>query len=144
MRRFFAVQVFLFLTGAVLWSQAETDPVSLVGLNLETLVGRCGVPRSVYAVRGLEEWQDDVVFSYPWADLYVYNDHVWQVKPEAVFGFRAGDHKAAVLLVFGDAAVDYGGYLLCRLEPSGWPMMLRCSVDGAGKITAIYIYRSDL
>lgn len=144
MRRFFWVLVFLFLAGAALWSQAESDPVSLVGLSLEELISRCGVPQSVYVVRGVEEWQDDVVFSYPWADLYVYNDHVWQAKVQAAFGFRAGDHKAAVLLVFGDAAADYGGYLLCRLESSGWPMMLRCGLDGAGKITAIYIYRSDL
>jgi hypothetical protein len=140
-----ATAVFLFAAAGMLEAQTgNVEPASLIGLNLENLIGRYGVPQLVYAARGLEEWQDDVVFSYPWAELYIYRDHVWQAAVQSVFGVRVGDPKAVALLVLGEAASDYGTYLQCPLEGQGWPMSLRCNLDNAGKITAIFISRSDL
>jgi hypothetical protein len=138
-----AAVVFLVGGAGAVGAQAA-DPAACIGLSLEDLLGRYGPPQSVYAARGLEEWQDDVVFSYPWADLYVYRDHVWQAAVQAVFGVRVGDPRAAVLLVLGDEAADYGTDLRYTLEGYAWPMTLRCNLDGEGKVAAIFIYRSDL
>ncbi|MDR3146416.1 MAG: hypothetical protein LBU21_09065, partial [Treponema sp.] len=55
----------------------EVDPASRIGLSLDELVAGRGVPESVYAVRGGEDWQDDVVFVYPDGDYYIYRDRVW-------------------------------------------------------------------
>jgi hypothetical protein len=146
MRRigFVAVVVLLLAAGTV-GAQTETpDPVSFIGLSLDGLVGRYGAPQSVYAARGLEEWQDDVIFVYSWADLYVYRDHVWQAAVRSMYGIRTGDPKAAALLVLGEAALDNGSYLVCPIRGYSWPIMMRCNLDSSGKISAIYLYRSDL
>ncbi|MDR2370571.1 MAG: hypothetical protein LBD71_03755, partial [Treponema sp.] len=58
------------------WPQvpAAADEASYIGLSIEHLIDRFGVPRSVYAVRGSAEWQDDVVFVYDSMDCYVFRD----------------------------------------------------------------------
>jgi hypothetical protein len=103
-----------------------------------------GVPQSVYAVRGIEEWQDDVVFVYTTGDYYVFKDRVWQMGVKAAFRIRAGDPKAAALLVLGEGVEDRGDHLLYPIAGLNWPLTLRCNFDSSGKVTVIFIYRSDL
>ncbi|AEF83270.1 hypothetical protein [Leadbettera azotonutricia] len=123
---------------------AGEDPVSFIGLTLRELTGRFGAPQSVYAVRGIEEWQDDVVFVYSDGDFYVFKDRVWQVGIKAAFRIRAGDPKAAALLALGEGVEDRGDHLLYPIAGRSWPLTLRCNFDSSGKTTAIFIYRSDL
>jgi hypothetical protein len=122
---------------------AAEDPASFIGLTLEELVGRFGIPHSVYAVRGLEEWQDDVVFVYAQGDFYVFKDRVWQVGLKSAYRVRAGDPRGVVFLIFQEAD-DRGGYALCPLSGQDWPLTLRYNFDGTGKVSEIFIYRSDL
>ena len=92
-----ALLLLFFLSLPLLPAQGSADELSLVGITLNELILRFGVPRSVSAARGLEEWQDDVVFEYGDRDYYVYKDRVWQVALKAAMGLKAGDSREAVL-----------------------------------------------
>ena len=144
-----AAVLFLFFTVPPLWSQSETagdkgdDPASYVGLTLTDLFQRFGVPRSVYAARGPEEWQDDVVFVYDRGDFFVYKDRVWQVGLKDAMEIMAGDSRAVVLLVLGAKAESRQNSVFCSLDNGAWPMVLRCDFDKDDKVQVIFIYRTD-
>jgi hypothetical protein len=122
---------------------AQEDPAEIVGLTLMSVYARYGIPESVYAVRGAEEWQDDVVFVYQDWDLYVFRDRVWQVGLKSALGINLGDSAGMVFLMLGEGVQVFDGYLLYSLPPRSWPLQLRLDLDEAGKVTAIYVYRSD-
>lgn len=113
-----------------------------MGMSLAELLSRFGAPRTVYAARGDEVWQDDVVFEYGEGDFYVFRDRVWQVGLKAAYGIKLGDSRPAALLVLGDNARDQGEYALLSLPGGGWPLMLRFHFN-AGLVSAIFIYRPD-
>jgi hypothetical protein len=119
------------------------DPVDAIGLTLEMVYARYGIPESVYAVRGAEEWQDDVVFVYNDGDLYVSKDRVWQVGLKSSHGIRTGDPGGVIPLVLGEGVKTYSGYILYALPSRAWPLQMRFTLDAAGKVAAIFIYRSD-
>jgi hypothetical protein len=119
------------------------DPVLLIGLTLDTLISRYGAPVSVHAVRGVEEWQDDVVFVYNEWDLSIYMDRVWQVGLKSAYGISLGDPQGTAALVLGEGVRSYEGYLLYALPPRSWPLQMRINLDDRGRVSAIYIYRSD-
>jgi uncharacterized SAM-binding protein YcdF (DUF218 family) len=138
-----------FLLSAVqpLWSQVSVssggEASSLVGLRLEELVARFGLPQTVYASRGQEPWQDDVVFVYKEGDFYIYKDRVWQAGLKSAYGVSLGDSKPAVLLMLGEEAADQGDYILVPLPSGGWPLMLRVNLNASGRVSAIFIFRPD-
>jgi hypothetical protein len=141
---FWGLLLSLSLGGQALWSQEnETNPASLIGLTLEDLLSRYGTPESVYAVRGTQEWQDDVVFVYPAMDCYLYKDRVWQISLQAAFGLSVGDRRELIPLVFGEGIRDFDTYALFPISGHAWPLNLRLNIDRNGKITRIFIYRSD-
>jgi hypothetical protein len=115
-----------------------------IGMKLDELVARLGLPRSVYASRGQEPWQDDVVFVYAEGDFFIFRDRVWQLGLTSAYGVSVGDPKPAVALALGEDAADLGDYFLFPLPPVGWPLTLRVHLNGAGRVSAIYIYRPDL
>lgn len=125
-------------------AREAADPASYIGLSLEELLGRFGPPLSVHALRGLEAWQDDVVFSYAQGEFYILKDRVWQVELKSAYRIQAGDPKTAALLVMGHDAQDRGDHLIAPLEAGDWPLSLRLNLDPAGKVLAIFIFRSDL
>ncbi|MDR3304013.1 MAG: hypothetical protein LBS86_06340 [Treponema sp.] len=118
------------------------EPSSFIGLTLIELIGRFGVPTSVYAARGMEMWQDDVVFMYEAGDFYVYKDHVWQVSLKSAYGIRLGDSRAAVTRALRWPTQSYGDSTLCVLSGLAWPLTLRIDYVNAA-VSAIRIYRSD-
>jgi hypothetical protein len=124
-------------------SPLPQDPVLLIGLSLEALISRYGPPQSVYAVRGLEEWQDDVVVVYNDWDLYIYRDRVWQLSLKSVYGISLGDPRGVVALVLGEEVRSFEGYLLYTLPSRSWPLQMRMNLDDSGRISAMYMYRSD-
>ena len=121
----------------------EVDPVSYIGMTLEELLQSFGLPRSVYASRGFEVWQDDVVFVYDQGDFFVFKDRVWQVGIKSFRGINLGDPRGVVSLILGSKVEDRPNALFLPLNEKTWPMMLRCDFDSAGKIEAIFIYRTD-
>jgi hypothetical protein len=128
--------------------QAQTadpgaEPAALVGITLEALFGKLGIPKSVYAVRGEAEWQDDVVFVYETVDCYVFKDRVWQLGLKSAYGVKLGDSKPAVLLSLGEQIQDEGNMIRLPLSGRGWPMELQINLDASGMVQSIYVYRSD-
>jgi len=119
------------------------DEVSFVGMKLDELIGNFGAPKTVFASRGIELWQDDVVFQYDQGDFYIYKDRVWQVKLSSAFGIKTGDPKQAVLLLMGDNLNDKGDHVLQPVPGKTWPMMFRVNFNNTGRVTSILIYRSD-
>jgi len=143
----FAVFI-VFFTASPLWSQGEQrrdmDPVSFIGLDLTELIRLFGIPRSVYAVRGLEIWQDDVVFVYDQGDFYILKDRVWQVGIREALGVKIGDSRAVVLLVLGTRALYRGNSIFYSFDEGSWPLMIRFDFDNDHKVKVIFIYRTDI
>jgi hypothetical protein len=121
----------------------DSDPASLIGLNLENLLSRFGVPRTVYAARGNEEWQDDVVFAYEEADFYVYKDRVWQIGLKAAYGVRLDDPRPVVSLTLGEEAEEFEDHIILALPSKGWPLAFRVNLNSSGSTSALFVYRSD-
>jgi len=136
----------MLLFSSPLWAQEQAGAVdaqvSLVGLRLAEVIERFGAPKAVFAARGNELWQDDVVFQYEAGDFYIFRDRVWQVRLASARGVSAGDPKQAALLVLGDKAQDRGDHLLLPISAGALPLMFRVNLN-AGVVSAIFIYRSD-
>jgi hypothetical protein len=115
-----------------------------IGMKLDELIARLGPPESVYAGRGQEPWQDDVVFVYSEGDFFIFRDRVWQMGLRSAYGVSVGDTKPAAALALGEDATDHGDYFLLPLPPVGWPLTLRVHLNSAARVSAIYIYRPDL
>jgi hypothetical protein len=133
----------LQLSAQILPGAGQQDELlSFVGLKLDDLVMRFGIPQSVHAARGGEHWQDDVVFVYNEGDFYIFRDRVWQIGLRTAYGIRIGDAKAVALLTFGDRAQDHGDYILYPLPGGNWPLSLRVNISD-GRISGIFVYRQD-
>jgi hypothetical protein len=150
-RYIYALFFFVFLAGGLPLLAQNTSPVApgqydeqiaFIGMKLDGLYQRFGAPQAVYAARGGETWQDDVVFVYNEGDFYVYRDRVWQVGIKSIYGIRVGDAKSVAMLVLGENAQDQGDYALYSFSGGAWPLSLRVNFT-AGKISAIYVYRPD-
>lgn len=115
----------------------------LVGIDLKEAFARFGVPLSVYAVRGPESWQDDVVFSYGGIDLYWYKDRVWQVATNRAYGIQKGDTKERVQTMLGEPLIVLENALIYALTPKAWPLRLRIGFSAQNQVESIYIYRPD-
>jgi hypothetical protein len=138
--------VFLGWTLTAAWAQnaaGAEDPAALIGLPLGELFARFGPPQSVYTARGLEEWQDDVVFRYGDREFYLYKDRVWQVGLSSAYGIRIGEKRDVIPLVLGEGAAVYEGHVLFPLGNQSWAMTLRFNTDRTGVVSAIFLYRSD-
>ena len=116
---------------------------SFIGMTISELVERFGPPRTVASARGIELWQDDVVFQYTGVDFYIYRDRVWQVKFLTTYGISNGETKAAVLLTLGNNVQDMGNHLLLPIAGNNWPLMLRVNFNNTGQVNAIYLFRPD-
>jgi len=123
------------------YSQSE-DPAELIGMTLLELYQNYGVPKLVYAVRGVAAWQDDVVFVYDNAEFFIFGARVWQLKVSSVYNIKNGDTKAAVTKVLGEGRL-FEGYTLFQQPGKAWPIMLRVNWDSSGRVSGLYIYRSD-
>jgi hypothetical protein len=107
------------------------------------MISRFGVPQSVYALRGVEEWQDDVVFVYDQVDFYVYKDRIWQLGVYAAYNIKVGDPRGTVFLVLGEQIQNFEDHIIFPLPGRGWPLALRVNFDASGLVSAIFVYRPD-
>ena len=141
-----ALAFILLCAAAVGYGQSETvsqnDPSQLIGLTLSELINRFGVPKQVYAVRGVAAWQDDVVFVYDSGDFYIYGNRVWQLKLRTAYNIKDGDTRALITRTLGEGR-SFEGYTLYQLPSKAWPMMLRINWTPSERAEGIYIYRSD-
>jgi len=126
---------------------SNDEEYAFIGMTLSEMLERFGPPRSVASARGIELWQDDVVFHYTGVDFYVFKDRVWQVKFATTRGISVGDRKEAVLLTLGSAAEDRGDFLLLPITGANarimWPLFIRINFTNTGLVNAIFLYRPD-
>jgi hypothetical protein len=124
------------------------DAAELLGLSVAELFSRFGAPVSVFAVRGAESWQDDVVFSYSGGySFMIYKDRVWQVRLAAgfkgtAFGFFVGDPVDKVVSLLGSPAFQLETTLVWNRPGRPWPVRVRVEI-AAGRVSEIYVYRAD-
>ena len=141
---FLFASVFLALPSlAAQGNTGGSDPIGIVGITVDELIRRFGAPRSVYAVRGLEEWQDDVVFVYEHGDFYIFKDRVWQAGVKELRSIKAGDTRGAVSMALGSAAEIRGNSMFYPVSDYPWPLMLRYDFDSSGRVRVIFITRTD-
>ena len=123
------------------------DPALLLGMGLEEAWMAFGAPSRVYALRGDEAWQDDVVFEYPQGfSLFWFEDRLWQIGfssgyPGKIRGLSVGDGEAA-LASFGPPILEASGFRVFELPYRGFPLRLRARVEG-GRVAEAYVYRAD-
>ena len=126
-----------------IYAQSDaSDPSLLIGTTLSDLIKNYGVPKNVYAVRGVEPWQDDVVFVYDAIEFFIFGNRVWQLKVNSAYNIKDGDSRAAVNRTMGEGR-NFEGYTLYQLPGKAWPIMLRINWDASGRARGLYIYRSD-
>jgi hypothetical protein len=144
--RSFILLLFLVTLPLSAQQQSALDAENAVGLTLKEVFSYYGQPDTVYAVRGSEEWQDDVVFVYEnlKLDVYIYKDRVWQVCVQSALGLKKGDRKAAALLALAGNIEDRDNHLLYSYPNTVWPKYARFNLDAANRIREIYIYRPDM
>ncbi len=125
------------------------DPAVLLGLTPTQAISRFGPPARVYAVRGAEPWQDDVVFEYGEGfSLFLFMDRVWQVRVSSayaapVWGISVGAALERASAVLGTPDRDLGGAYEWALPGEAWPVRLRGVMDAKGRIAELYAYRAD-
>jgi len=134
--------LFALIANGLFAQTAGADPASFIGSTLADLIGRFGAPKSVYPVRGMASWQDDVVFVYDQIEFFIYGNRVWQLKLQSAYGIKTGDPKRAVSLVLGEGKI-FEDYTLFQLPSKVWPIMLRVNWDASGRASGIFVYRSD-
>jgi hypothetical protein len=143
----------LVLLCGILWRlEAQVSPmldsgriegVDLVGMRLTEVFATFGAPDTVLAVRGVESWQDDVVFVYRDFDLYLYRDRVWQAALRTACGIMPGDSKQVILLSLGEQAESTASSVSYQVSGRPWPLGLRFTLNERGAVSAIYLYRMD-
>jgi hypothetical protein len=125
------------------------DPAGLLGLSPALAIERFGPPARVFAVRGTEPWQDDVVFDYPGGfALFLFRDRVWQIRigeayAAPVFGFIVGLSTERAVAILGAPDLALPGAYEWVLPGDTWPVRLRGVVDATGLIHELYVYRAD-
>lgn len=128
----------------------EEAPAKFIGMTVRDLLLAFGAPSSVVAVRGSEAWQDDIVFKYPGGlSFYVYINRVWQVSvgtdyKKSFMGFVLGSPLEVAVSMFGLPKNQDTQYSEWILPFENWPLRLRAILDANGKVTALYLYRSDI
>ena len=127
---------------------APDDPAALLGLTPAQVIERFGPPESVFAIRGAEPWQDDVVFDYGGGfSLFLFKDRVWQVRiaepyAEPVLGLVVGSDVERAAAALGAPERALAGAYEWALPGEAWPVRLRGVTDGE-RIRELYIYRAD-
>ncbi|MDR0910887.1 MAG: hypothetical protein LBM77_14115 [Spirochaetaceae bacterium] len=148
LKRLLSLCVLCVLCGLKIHAQ-NFNPAVFIGLTIADLYSYYGPPESVYAARGAAMWQDDVVFVYktppsPIAEYYIYQNRVWQVKIDSYGSIKDGDSRTIIPMVLGNYITEGPDYTLVPLQGGSWPLALRFAIDPQGKISGMYIYRSDL
>jgi uncharacterized membrane protein len=153
MNKIFAVLALILVQGAM--AQETVDPVMpwspsvILGMSPGEAIERLGAPQRVFAVRGSEAWQDDVVFDYgEGLSLFLFADRVWQVRiaepyPLPVLGFVLGGNMGDMSRALGSPAAMMQGDPEWMLTGEAWPVRLRALPGEDGSIRELYVYRAD-
>ncbi|HAE22045.1 MAG TPA: hypothetical protein DCG47_06955 [Spirochaetaceae bacterium] len=124
------------------------DPAQILGFSPAQLIASYGPPTRVFALRGAEPWQDDVVFDYLSFSAFIFMDRVWQLRiaadyPEPILGFHPSASLERIEASLGLPATREPGNYEWALPGRGWPVRLRAVHDEHGAVRELYLYRAD-
>lgn len=111
---------------------------------MESVLTVFGIPQSVHTVRGLSEWQDDVVFVYNEADFYIFRDTLWQLGLRKAYGIKTGDTRTVAALTLSNMLeLNTVAFLQCSVPHPALSVKMRANIDRLGLISTLFVYRSD-
>jgi hypothetical protein len=125
------------------------DPPALIGLSLEEAYASLGAPESVYALRGEEPEQDDVVFYYEdHLYLFWFENRVWQVRADRrfsrpVFDLSMGATRQQAIETLGSPILRFPDSLVFHIDDRGYPIQARLYFE-EDRLVDVYCYRGDL
>jgi len=144
-----SILVLVFLLSMLARASADDfDPIRLIGLDIPGAVAAVGLPQQMFAWRGAEEREDNVVFYYPdFFYLFWYKDRVWQVRCDrrfasTVLGLTLGSSREQVERASTRTLTPSGDSLYFDLNDGGFPLRVRL-VFTASVLSDLYVYRSD-
>ncbi len=152
MKRSLALFVIVFGFAAYAQESASArlpaDPAQVLGYSPAQLIGAYGPPLRVFALRGAEPWQDDVVFDYQSFSAFIFMERVWQLRigpdyPEPMLGFYPSSSLERIEASLGLPASREPDNYEWQLPGRGWPVRLRAVTDENGAIRELYLYRAD-
>ena len=127
---------------------SEPDFAALLGKTPGEVMDILGPPEELYAHRGDEIWQDNVVFFYS-RRLYLFwfGNRVWQIRLDREFGgtfltCSMGDSREKVIRILGDPFSEDERSLIYKLPDRGYPVSLRLFFKDVG-LDDLYLYRGD-
>ena len=154
MRRTLAVAVSL-LAFAVGTAAAGPDgpggpvsPAELIGMDPAAAFEVLGAPAGIFTQRGAVQNEDDVVFFYPdFRYVFWFGNRIWQVSYDrryagAVLGFSIGMGRAEAEAAAPGRLRESEGSLYLSVDTGRFPLRVRLAMAD-GRITDIYVYRSD-
>jgi hypothetical protein len=147
-RRCTLVVIFLALAAAGAAADAADDPTVLIGMDPAQLVAALGAPREIFAWRGMEPSEDDIVVFYPdFRYVFWFQSRVWQVRFDrryagSVLGFSIGMERAEAQARGQGRLEDRDGSLYLALDTGPYPLRVRLAMDD-DRIADIYVFRSD-
>ena len=135
---------------ATLATLPPAGAVSLLGAEVSRILALFGPPPALYALRGLEPWQDDVVFDYPERGVacFFWHERVWQLRlgagsPELVPGLAWPVTPAGLEERLGPPDRPETGWLEWPVGGLPWRVRLRLLPAADGQPEQLYLYRAD-
>jgi len=138
----------LVLAAAVRAAAEGDDPTCLIGMDPSQALAALGAPREIFAWRGEEPAEDDIVFFYPdFRYVFWFQSRVWQVRFDhryegTVLGFSIGMDRDEVLALGEGKLQEAGDSLYLALDTGPYPVRVRLAMID-DRIADIYVYRSD-
>jgi hypothetical protein len=134
--------------------------LSLIGSTVAEAFAALGAPAEVFAYRGADSRQDDVVFYYPsHVYLFWFQNRVWQVRADGRYegpflGLTMGSSRDQVIAAVGRQFQELADSLVFLLQDASqlagadgrsrgaYPLRLRVFLQD-GKASDAYLYRGD-
>jgi hypothetical protein len=143
------IMLFFAAPTGLVCAEGVLDPSALIGLSLAEAYQSLGAPLEVYALRGTEPDQDDVVFYYS-SHLYLFwfQNRVWQARTDGrhqgtVFSVHMGASRQRVLEVMGQPFQEFEDSLVFHIEDRGYPVQARFYFENE-RLSDVYCFRGDL
>ena len=146
--RLLAVVLLACAAAAAAGAAGPDDPVDLIGMDPPQVFAALGAPGEIFAWRGAEPAEDDVVFFYPdYRYVFWFQSRVWQVRFDnryagTVLGFSIGMKRADAEAVGQGRLQESGGSLFLSLDSGRFPVRVRLAMLD-DRVDDIYVYRSD-
>ncbi len=148
------IPVFLLLSGVLAADEAPLplaqDFTSRIGWTPEEAFSELGAPVNIFTYRGATPEEDNAVFFYPDRSyLFWFQDRVWQVRVDSLWegdidGVTMGMSLEEVIAAWGRNPINMSEAApTWTLPDRGYPVRIRLYFNEHGRVSDIYVFRSD-